>query len=272
MKKEKTAISAKVIADSINPDGDRLTTFEVVFPRWILAEVNTHRALSRNSASSRAIPIEKVIRQVWSDPAEPVAWGRNQKGMQAQQELTGFRRYLARRLFLFARIPAIIIAWALTKVPLHKQIANRILEPWVWHRAILSSTTWENFFLLRCDPGAQPEFQNLAWKVREALSGSTPNQVQWGSWHLPYVDVDVMTLDGEEPQKSSSAACARVSYMRQNERKAVLENVMMCDRLIKAGHWSPLEHPAVAERGQHGNFRGWKQYRKFFPNESGELR
>ncbi len=269
-------ISVRIIADSVNPDGDRLTTYEATFNRWILAELNTHRMLSRNSASSRAIPVKRILSQVWRDPAEPVAWGTNQPGMQARSELSGWRRWVARRLFLLARIPALILVWILSKVGLHKQVANRILEPWMWHTAIVSMTEDENFFKLRDHADAQPEFQVLARKMREARDTSVPRQIGWGGWHLPYVDG--VSIGGPnfshldpflEFPKVSAACCARVSYVRQNDRKSVEEDVKLADRLTSNGHFSPLEHPAQAVRGQWGNFEGWKQLRKFYPGESG---
>lgn len=271
-------ISALVIADSINPNLDRLTTIECVFPRFILSELNTHRMLSRNSASSRAIPVKRVIRQVWADPAVPVHWGGNQAGMQARSELTGWRQGLARRLFRWARLPAIAFAWLLTRVGLHKQVVNRILEPWVWHTAVVSATDWDNFFKLRLSPEAQPEFQELAGCLHDAMGASQPRRLEWGQWHLPYLDqVEAIAIaagsEGEDPwvpaAKVSAACCARVSYVRQTERKSAAEDVQFADRLASNGHYSPFEHAAVAAPGPSGNFRGFKQLRKFYAGEDG---
>lgn len=275
-------IFARVIADSINPDGQRLTTIEATFNRYILAELNTHRQLSKNSASSRAIPVTRIMRQVWSDPALPISWGANQAGMQANSELSGWRRWLARRLFLAARIPVLAFAWMLTKVGLHKQVTNRILEPWVWHTAIVSGTEWENFFKLRLHPAAQPEFQELARCIRVAMDTSVPDKLDWGQWHLPYLTPGgavalAATTEGEDPwfegpAKVSAACCARVSYVRQNDRKSVEEDMKLATRLTSSGHWSPFEHVACAEPGPSGNFIGWKQLRKFYPDESGKTK
>lgn len=249
---------------------------EGVFNRYLLAEFNTHRILSRNSASSRAIPVKKVLKQVWSDPALPIHWGANQAGMQARNQLSGWRRWLARRLFLWARLPALVIAWLLTKLSLHKQVANRILEPWVWHTVVFTATNWENFFKLRLHPDAQPEFQEFARCVSEALKASTPRRLSWDAWHMPYVADHYLSgpiLGHEDPlltyPKISAACCARVSYVRQNDRKSEEEDVKFAERLIKSGHWSPFEHVAQAMPGRWGNFEGWKQLRKFFPGEDG---
>lgn len=270
-------ISAWVIADSINPNCDRLTTFEATFNRYILAELNTHRMLSKNSASSRAIPVSRIIHQVWSDPALPVSWGANQAGMQANSELSGWRRRLARRLFLIARIPAIMAAWMLTKVGLHKQVTNRILEPWMWHTAIISGTEFENFFRLRDHDAAQPEFRVLARRMREAMDESVPTYLDWGDWHLPYIDSadDLERLarihHGDVPTVAyvSAARCARVSYVRQSEKREPVRDIDLAMKLQESGHWSPFEHVAKACPGQYGNFTGFEQLRKHFPNESG---
>lgn len=272
-------ISAKVIADSVNPAGQRITTFECVFPRWILAEVNTHRMLSRNSASSRAIPTKKLLWSVLRDPATPVKWGRNQSGMQAHSDLLGFRKWLAKRLFFMARYPAVLFAWLLSKIGLHKQLTNRIVEPWMWHTAIITATTFDNLFKLRAHPDAQPEFQELANEMQFRYRVSVPRQIPWLGWHLPYVDGIAMggPIHGTndpmlEIPKVSAACCARVSYVRQSDRRAVEEDMKLAGRLIKSGHWSPFEHVAQAMvgEGQSGNFTGgWKQLRKFYAGEDG---
>src|SRR5262249_51665207 len=119
-------ISAKVIADSINPAGNRITTFVLVYPRFVHCEILTHRALSRNSASSRAIPISKMIEAVTSDPAEPIHWGKNQRGMQAAEELGEGQRQSARNTWLLAAKVSTRLAQLLSEQGVHKQIANRL--------------------------------------------------------------------------------------------------------------------------------------------------
>jgi len=167
----------------------------------------------------------------------------------------------------------------LSKIGLHKQVANRLLEPWVWHTAIVSATEFDNFFKLRDHKDAQPEFQVLARAMRVAMEASEPRQVPWDQWHLPYISrieqygiaVNTSGKDVwlEGPAKVSAACCARVSYVRQNDRKSEEEDVKFTDKLSSSGHFSPLEHPAVAMKGHFGNFQGWKQLRKFYPDENG---
>ncbi len=266
-------ISAKVIADSVNPDGQRITTLEGVFNRYLLAEFNTHRVFTRNSASSRAIPVKKIMSQVWNDPAMPLHWGANQAGMQAGAELTGWRRSLAERIFRWTRIPVLVMVWFLTKLKLHKQVANRLLEPWVWHTIVFTSTEFDNFFKLRLHPDAQPEFQAFAREVKEAMDGSVPIPLRWGDWHTPYVTRPDGRWDYITIAKVSAACCARVSYVRQNDRKSENEDVAFADRLSSSGHFSPLEHPAMALQGcRDSNFSGWQQLRKLYPGEDGVTR
>lgn len=276
-------IRARVIADSINPNGERITTLEGVFNRYLLAEFNTHRVMSRNSASSRAIPVKKIMAQVWSDPAVPIHWGTNQAGMQARAELTGWRRWLAKRLFLLARIPVLVIVWFLTMAKLHKQVANRLLEPWVWHTIVFTATEFDNFFKLRDHEDAQPEFARFAHCCRVARDRSTPVRMEWGDWHLPYAQsedyVNVASLSRVESSDwfpdivfVSVARCAAVSYVRQGETRDVRKDIDLSIRLRKSGHWSPFEHVAIAEQDcTDGNFRGWKQLRKFYPGEDGRV-
>lgn len=278
-------ISAKVIADSVPKHahvngGVRLTTMELTYPRFIHSEFMTHRVFSRNAASSRAIPVSKMLKQVWSDPAMPVWWGKNQAGMQAKEELTGWRLTAARKLWVLAGWVMVCFAWAFTKIGLHKQIANRILEPWMWMKTIVSATDWGNFFNLRVHPDAQPEMKVLAEVMLKAYKGSQPMQLPPDMWHLPYVTKgEWVSLAWEGPgaredrqwvlQKLSAARCARVSYLNHDGTKPDVEkDLALWAKLVEAPHASPFEHQAMPCAGKHGNFHGWKQYRQFIPNEN----
>src|SRR5215469_16907494 len=186
--------SARVLLDSRSPAGVRLVTLEVTFPRFVLSEFNTHRVLSRNSASSRAIPTSKLIERVESDPVLPLAWGRNQKGMSASDVLTDEEEEDAKRIWLSARDAAVEHARKLMELKVHKQELNRVLEPFLWHTVIVTATEWDNFFTLRCAPNAQPEIRAAALKMREAMEGSKPSPVPYGEWHLPLVLDDERSL------------------------------------------------------------------------------
>lgn len=266
-------ISAKIIADSINPNGNRLTTYVLRYHRYIHSELTTHRQLSRNSASSRAIPIQKMIKAVWSDPAIPISIGQNGKGMQAGAELSGWRRRACIYAWLLGSKLACIVAWILFKLGAHKQVANRVLEPWVWMETLVTATDWGNFFNLRCHPAAQPEFRELALQMLEAYQASTPKQLQWGDWHLPFADAYVDEgITHKELIKIVSARAARVSYANFEGDFDHNKDYKLTDGLVENKHMSPLEHAAMAAEfvGElyRSNFVGYVQYRKLIPGEN----
>lgn len=257
--------SAKVILDSISPRGDRLTTMECCWPRFVHSEFMTHRVFSRNAASSRAIPIKKTIAAVEDNPAYPVFWGKNQSGMQAREELTGEALESAKRIWSWATRNALDAArWAsMGNTDLHKQLVNRLIEPFSWITVIVSATEWDNFFKLRCHEDAQPELRRVAELMREAREASVPTQLGIGEWHLPYLEH--LSGDLDQLRLISAAKCARVSYLSQDGKRGALEDIEMANRLIASGHWSPFEHVAtpirLAEDEHRSNYRGWNQLR-----------
>lgn len=264
------AYSTRIIKDSLGPSGKRITTWLLSYPRFVHSELMTHRQFSRNSASSRAIPIQKMISRVWHDPVLPVWWGRNQKGMQAKEELTGLRKRAVVRLWLLARLFAIAFAWLLWKLDLHKQIANRLLEPWLFITVVVTTTEHANWFHLRRHPDAQPEIQWVANDMWEKWHASVPTRKRVGEWHLPFIDDAEHTMYMlDDLKKIAVGRLARVSYLTHEGVRNPSEDVVLCERLAASGHWSPFEHVArptlSAERC--GNFTGWMQYRKFFANE-----
>lgn len=302
---------AKVLADSRSPAGHRLTTLEATFPRFVLAEFNTHRVFSRNSASSRAIPIAKQLRRVLEDPYVPIEFGSNQPGMQAGAALDGEKREAAEAEWLRARGDAVrhvlgLIAGADAFSPhddlletlqevegvirdksqpaewlnVHKQVANRLLEPFMWHTVIVTATEWDNFWNLRCHPDAQPEIRLVAETMRETIVASAPEELTENEWHLPLVrpeDRDQIASI-EDLIKVSAGRCARVSYLTHAGERDLGADIQLHDRLLESGHMSPLEHPArpltadeLAEGEWSGNFRGWHSYRKTISGEANPL-
>lgn len=251
---------AKILADSISPAGHRITTFEVTFPRIVLAEFNTHRVLSRNSASSRAIPVAKKIAAVEADPFVPATFVRNQAGMQAIGELEGGELGAAFLNWNAAKLAALKFAAALAGNGVHKALANRVLEPFSWHTVIVTATDWENFFNLRCHPNAQAEIRTVAEMMRDLYQTCTPRPVNYGEWHLPLVErVPLNTTAGNEqdvgeaywlrangfdPAKISAARCARVSYLTHDGKHDPKADLDLYEKLASNGHMSPLEHPA----------------------------
>lgn len=294
---------AKIVADSISPDGQRLTSVEMRFHRFILAEVNTHRVLSRNSASSRAIPVAKQLDRVRTDTAFPVAWPAEQKGMQGGEHLDDAMTDQARGLWEEARDFAITSAENLMALGLHKSVTNRLLEPFAWHTALVTATAWDNFFHQRVSPLAQPEFKAVAEMFLDAYSKSDPEPIEEGRYHLPYVQhVDwpqaskmAHGIMHRHPDGScfacnrvlvqvASARCARTSYMTQDGKRDLQEDLNLYRRLCEADpmHASPLEHVATPDGDnehvvrvvskmtgksmnlvlpKYGNFLGWQQHR-----------
>mgnify|MGYP001582527133 CR=1 FL=1 len=267
--------SVEILLDSMSPAGCRLTTYELTYPRFIHAEILTHRAFSRSSSSSRAIPIERLIQRVIDDPVIPVSWGRNRKGMQAGAELDGADREAAVRRWLLARDQAVLNARELQEIGVHKQIVNRLIEPWMWITVICTATEYGNFFYQRVSPLAQPEIEKVARMMLDAYTASCPTQIAAGDWHLPFVRDDERDLPIETQLKLSAGRSARVSYLTHDGRHDPSEDMALHDKLVSAkpGHWSPLEHQAMAlsEPEPSGNFVGWKQYRKFFKDENHDV-
>ena len=274
----------KIILDSVSPDGARLTTLTAKYPRFIHAEMLTHRVFSRNTASSRAIPMAKLRQQVIDDPVIPIHWGKNQPGMQAAEELDMIGRQWCEYVWFHSRAEAVFTHQRLEELGLHKQVANRILEPFLWTTCLISSTTWDNFLTLRRDKDAQPEMQKIAGMIGDALDASKPVERML---HIPFwteeedsrlsalssLHVNMGTLPTpflDLLYRVSAARCARVSYLNHEGARDTTKDLELADRLISSRHWSALEHPAKACPGQHGNFRGWKSYRKEFAGESGE--
>lgn len=325
-------ISAKIIADSVSPGPwpIRLATLQLRYPKIIHGEAKTHRlmyvgdaaydlleevglmndpALSRNASSSRAIPVERLIQDVIDDPYVPLHWGKNRAGMQASEELddkeliyTGTdgkpvsERTAAKQIWLRSRDLAVKQAQSLSKLGAHKQIVNRLIEPFCHINVVVTATEWANFFALRRHADAQPEIHALADAIYDAMQASTPTPLKPGEWHLPYVDKDpaggdmtaLLQMVGEGIRgpdddqwinnsliKLSVARCARVSYLTHDNRKPnVAEDLKLYERLVGTNplHASPCEHQATPDESWqsphlHGNFSGWIQYRKTLPNE-----
>jgi thymidylate synthase ThyX len=275
----KTKPCAKVIADSINTVGDRLVTVEATMHRFVLAEFNTHRVFSRNSASSRAIPVSKQLSKVQADPAKPIEYGTNQKGMQAGEPLNRMESGQATYHWLKARDAAYISAQRLSlEMGVHKQVANRILEPWMWQTVIFSATELDGFFSQRCSELAQPEIRVVAEAIRDAVDASTPKELLYGEWHLPYLQDDEQDLGLGSKKRICAARCARVSYMTHDGVRDIQKDLELYDHLVSASppHASPLEHVATPDIGNKawisnpdgkrsvpvlGNFTGWRQLR-----------
>lgn len=255
--------SAKILADSLSPIGKRLTTMEVTFPRYMLPEFNTHRVFSRNSASSRAIPVAKQLEKIAEEPFVGEHWGSNQPGMQAGAELTGEARERAIAIWRKAGRLMVQAASELNEIGVHKQRTNRLLEPFMWHTVIVTATEWDNFFALRAHPDAQPEIRDAAVAMRDAIESSSPVELDFNEWHTPLIlPEENYSLD--DRIKISVGRCARVSYLTHEGKRDPSKDIELYERLVSGGHMSPLEHvarPMNTHDIQQGNFIGWRQHR-----------
>lgn len=297
-------ISAKIVADSVS-QGKRITTFELEYPRFIHSELMTHRVFSRNAMSSRAVPIGKMIEQVKTDYASPLHWGKNQAGMQAKDELEGESLDAMKTYWRDAAVIASEIAEDMDKVGGHKQIANRILEPFQTMKAVLTSTEFENFYWLRNHEDAQPEIKKLAEQMLKAQEESKPIPLIPGEWHLPYYGEHGALFGSfsddelENAKAISASCCAQVSYRKLDDSLEKALNVYK--RLVESEpvHASPFEHQATPMNFRYGadlwkaakeqgvdeplfedgtthmdylgnfwsgNFCGWIQHRQLIPN------
>lgn len=294
-------VSVEIIEDSVGPLGQRITSMAITYPRRIHAEFMTHRVFSRNASSSRAIPVSRLLRDTVSMPAVPEHWGANQRGMQARNELSGLRRWIVERLWHGAKWAAASCAWAMDKAGAHKQLVNRLIEPFGHITVLVTATSWANFWALRDHPDADPTIWVLARAMRDAYDASVPRVLGLNEWHLPFVSQqERRELPLAVQTKLSVARCARVSYLT-HDRKApgISADCALYERLAYHSpmHASPLEHQAMpdtrikyyrspvardgtvdhgnavlvedwASPGLHGNLTGFIQYRKTLPHET----
>lgn len=289
-------ISAKIIEDSCGSHKRRLTTFQLIYPRFIHGEFMTHRKISRNASSSRATPVKTLIANILADTAMPIHWGAAQKGMQADNECTNgihldidgvnFDEIPASKAWEEARDQAIEVAEAFDAAGYHKQIVNRILEPFSHISVIATASSWDNFFHLRAHADAQPEIRVLAETMLTEMKASKPTKLKPNEWHLPYVTADERnTLDNDQQVRISVARCARVSYLTHDgETPSLKKDLALYDRLVGSTplHASPAEHQAsldtfdvyvggdtYANPNWSGNFGpGFIQYRKLLKGEN----
>lgn len=291
----------KILLDSVGPAGVRLTTWQLTYPRFVHTELMTHRVFSRNSASSRAIPVKTMLERIENDPAGPVFWGKNQKGMQAVEEFSENERELLERKWRSFSLQMIAASREFEQIGVHKQITNRLTEPWMFITVIVSATSFTNWFRLRHHKDAQPEIKKVATDMLPLYKASKPQVLQAGEWHLPLVtgvDYAQLLAEGftrEEIKAISAGRVARVSYLTHEGVRDPRKDIELGMRLGTQNppHMSPLEHVAQAltleDWNSHvrtmvnlainegvpfnpmtlGNFTGWYQFRKQFENEHG---
>lgn len=251
-------ISVQILCDSINSiTGKRITTFELVYPRFIHAQVLTHRVFSRNSRSSRAVPFHKMLSDARGMPVRPVYYGKNQKGMSAAEELDDSQQTQIDDILSQVEEFVFHAASQLAAIGLHKQHVNRIIEPFTHIETILTGTDFDNFFELRLSHDAQPEIQELAAQMKAKLLSNTPQILDIGQWHIPYIELTAHSFD--VALAVSTARCARVSYrsFSTGATSSIEEDVQLYGRLFRDKHLSPFEHQAMANIGRHANLVDW---------------
>ena len=288
--------SVDILADSqpVNCGPEcRLTTIEMKYPRIVHAEHLRHRMFSFNVASSRAIPVKRMIADVWRDPFVPEWWGAAQKGMQADSEVGRVKKWFMRQLWLKSRLVALVVAWLMVKCGLHKQIPNRLLEPWMWVTVICTGnkSAWDWFFGLRCHPAAEPHIRHIAEMCRDDMHANEwlklVKPLKAGEWHLPLVrksSEDALLTEYSGP-RVSAGRCARVSYLTHDGKRDVAKDLELSESLTANNHWSPTEHQAqvydfnndlshgVYEPKIGGNIGyPWIQFRKTFKGEYIEVK
>jgi len=274
MSEQKFKPSASILADSL-ANNSRLTTMEVSFHRFVLPEFRTHRMFSMNGASSRAIPVDKVLEKIKTANVEPLHWGKNQRGMQAYEELTDAELAYARQAWKIARARAIDVAEAMVDIGVHKQIVNRLLEPFMPMTMVVSGDerAYVNLFNQRAHHAAQPEIRELAYRMQEAYQSSVPLELNTGDWHLPFYSRDLALTALPICVKACVARCARVSYNNHRGEQDIGDDVLLFNKLANANppHLSPLEHVALVYTGDakdRGNFcYPWLQLRKVYESK-----
>lgn len=277
--------SAKVVADS-SFSNSRLITLEIELHRFVLPEFNTHRSISRNFQSSRAVPVKQMIEQVRRNPAMPVSWGKNEPGMVANHDLSEGIAQSVEHCWLKTAQEMARRAEIFNEMGLHKQVVNRILEPFMWTKGVATAThkDWQSFLKLRLHKDAQPEIKALALEIDKVIKESSIAELGDKDWHMPYFGNGYWLEGCGIPLKDalmiSSSCCGQVSYRKLDESLDKANKIYGMLNLPENGiykedppHFSPTEHQARARNGDFemsGNFHSedaWLQYRKIL--ESG---
>jgi len=312
------SFEAEAILASVSENSPPIYTVRLRYWRALHGEIMTHRVFNRNARSSRAVPVAKMIAEVRDTPFVPWHWGKNQKGMQASEECSNHienflhtgndndQIILTREEgWVQAANSAADHAQAYSNAGYHKQLCNRILEPFSFIDTLITATDWNNFFHLRDHADAEPHFGDLARIVKQAIDAVEPDFLGPDQWHLPYITNNdfkwAISKHGPAAvavlRKISAARCARISYAPFDGNASYEAEIERYDMLVgsSAVHASPLEHQASPDRMSiyrvtktddagfvtevsnsydwdnpklHGSLRGWVQHRKLVPNEA----
>lgn len=242
-------IEAKVIRDSINSINGRITTMVITFPRIILAEFNTHRVFSRNSASSRAIPFEKMVKAIEENPFIPIAFQKDHKGMQGTEYFEKEDHNNQRKNWQYRAMKRCEEARLNASSGLTKQLVNRSLEEFMWHTVIVTATEWENFFALRC-----PRYEDIYVKGKF-----------YRSWkdYLQHIE-DTMTL-------AYANSLDTIGRLKQNKGQAEIHMMALAEAMwdaynestpkqLQSGEWHlPYNEEIVELMKKDGTFKSYLQ-------------
>lgn len=264
--------STNILADSVADHGGRITTMEITFPRFVLDQITRHRVFSWSIESLRARPTELLLQEVQENPVIP-EFSKRVKGMGVGDLLDADGQSQATQLWLDSRDHAVNSVMGLLDLDVDKSRMNQLLAPFLWSTAIVTGTEWQNFFALRTHKDASPEIQRIARLMRSGYENSEPVHVAMNDWHAPLAtDYEMKAWDGVLKKACISAGrCGRGSYLAQHKEETPEESCLRSEKFALDGHWSPLEHPATPTANlfeKHGNFVGWKQFRKFFVDEA----
>ncbi len=293
----KGGIRAAVLAKSVNvhqPELKPIVTFLIDFPRFILPEFNTHKMLEKNGASSRAIPVAKQIERVLANPVIPMHFGKNQAGMVAETEVEADVLKMARFEWESAAINMVKTAKILDNFKIHKQVVNRLLEPFSFMRMVVTGTEWDNFFWLRLHKDADPHIAELARVMLCAYQRTEEVDLQYADWHTPFFGKGYWTpnfekeygITAQEAINHSMSCCAQTSYRKLDMSEGKAEDIIAKLFNGERCHASPATHqahpicydfgvdqPTVTHQSRNGdlwsnNLRGWGQYRTLIPNNN----
>lgn len=275
-------IEVKIIEDSLNiRNGVRLTTFLLKYPRIIHSEFLRHRMISSSVSSTRAIPVERALKNIDCNYFTP-NFTKNKKGMASNELLETSEMNDAISIWSNMFNAIYDGVEELKKLGVHKQHASRPLEPFSFISQLATATDWENFFALRIDENAQPEIQELANAMLKEYKNNSPREVDpfhniydvnpYYFWHIPFRSAEISNSafdDGLE-LKRSVARCARLSYLTFDGESSDEKDLELFVKLKDSGHWSPFEHQAHCslQDSYQGNFKSWKQFRKTFDSEN----
>lgn len=230
-------------------------------------DIVVHNCFSLSVRSSRATPVDTLIAEISNSPWGPCEWGKNQKGMVAEKVINQEEALTALKyIWYHAAKGNCGVAKSLADAGVHKQIVNRLLEPFSCTHMVLSGTEWDNFYKLRCAKDAQPEMRALALKMKKVQEDSEPEELEYNQWHLPYItEEDKEKYSIRELCKISAARCARVSYKLYDGSTDVEKDLELFNKLSSLSHYSPLEHQATPTEPRFylsSNFKGWNQFRQ----------